>query len=759
MKKDRRYGLGAYLAFSFSLLSLVLTLVMVLVVNITVTQQVKSNIGANLAELAMQMTDRLDRSMFERYREVQLMSQRFGRGEQAQWRATSRQVLDDLQRTYPFYAWIGATDARGKVLVSTNGMLEGVDVSGRPWFSNVGKDVHVGDFHEAKLLGQLLPNPDGEPLRFVDLAFAYAGNDGQPRGVLGAHLYWAWAKDIQQSVIASVAKDRKVEALIVSADNQVLLGPADLQERTLQLQSVRGLQPGKGSFNTEVWPDGREYLVGFSQSQGYGAYPGMGWKTLVRQELSEAYLPVRQLQSRVLGSGIAVALVFSLLGFWAARTITRPLGALSQAAVRLEAGEPAEIGDVSVVYTEVRTLSQSLNSLVRKLLQKEADLKELNVSLENRVEERTRALTQALQHVRENEHRINTIVETAQNAFIGVNFEGFITDWNSEAQKMLGWRREEILGRPLGVLVPERFRPSIEKSLQLFHATGGAGFANTQLERMVLTRDGRELPVEIRIGLINTGNLQFFSAFLQDISGRKQSERMKSEFISTASHELRTPLTAIYASLDMLQSGMAGELPPDVKELLGISHSSAGRLVRLINDVLDVEKIEARSMAYQMTVQPLLPLVTQALVATQTYADQFQVQLMLRSGATDAQVRVDGDRIIQVLVNLLSNAAKFSPAGGAEVGVSVQHLPALVRVSVVDQGSGIPLNFQGRVFERFAQADASDRRQKGGSGLGLSICKSIVEAHRGRISFVSEPGKGSEFYVDLPLAGSGPPKA
>ena len=259
--------------------------------------------------------------------------------------------------------------------------------------------------------------------------------------------------------------------------------------------------------------------------------------------------------------------------------------------------------------------------------------------------------------------------------------------------------------------------------------------------------------MEVRIGLVNDKKLKFVSAFLHDISERKQVERMKSEFISTASHELRTPLTAIYASLDMLNSGMAGELPPDAKALLGISYRSAERLVRLINDVLDVEKIESRNMTYHMVVQPVLPLVEQSIRAMQSYADQYEVKFELVCKSSDEiHVLLDADRVIQVMVNLLSNAAKFSPRVEAVVTVSLQRLAASVREMVADSGSGIPENFRSRIFQRFAQADSSDRRQKGGTGLGLNICKSIIEARGGKIDFVSVPGKGSVFFFDFPQA-------
>ena len=561
-------------------------------------------------------------------------------------------------------------------------------------------------------------------------------------------------------VVASIVPERFAEILTqqrVMGGTVALLdrnGKVVAQSRALKTavgQSVpKPLQDeirksSQGQLKTAT-PDESSALVVFNRS----AYSGWAViKTVPEQNLiSDLWRPVGWL----LGA-LALLLGSSLLLAWImGGRISRPLARLSSAAKQLDAGIPTEIDRTDDSYKEVRVLSESLNALLGNLMQKEEDLTDLNITLERRVVQRTAQLSRALETVRESEERVNTILETAQGAFIAVDFKGHITDWNTQAQKILGWSRAEILGEPLTTLVPERFRGPVGQALHDFNRTGVADFINARFERLLLTKDGRELPVSVRIGLINHGKLKFFSAFLYDISEMKKVERMKSEFISTASHELRTPLTAIYASLDMLHSGMGGKLPADARELIGISLKSAERLVRLVNDVLDVEKIESRSMAYHRVPQPLLPLVEQAITATQSYADQYQVEFELNAAAESAVVSVDADRIIQVIVNLLSNAAKFSPAGGAVVHVSVRQLPGAMRVSVKDAGSGIPEAFRDRIFQRFAQVDASDRRQKGGTGLGLNICKSIIVEHQGTIDFVSEAGKGCEFYFDLPLA-------
>lgn len=265
-----------------------------------------------------------------------------------------------------------------------------------------------------------------------------------------------------------------------------------------------------------------------------------------------------------------------------------------------------------------------------------------------------------------------------------------------------------------------------------------------QFER--LRHDG--IPIEVRGAPMPGGG---FVTTYMDITERKKVERLQGEFISTVSHELRTPLTSIFGSLSLLASGVLGKLPPEGTNLIKIALQNSERLIRLINDILDLEKIESRQMSFNMTVQPLAPLIVQAIEATQSYARQYGIQLEFESRLDDVMVQADSDRIGQVLLNLLSNAIKFSHPEGT-VSVRMARVENRVRVSVVDRGLGIAEEFRSRIFQRFSQEDGSDKRQKGGSGLGLNICKSIVEAHQGHIDYSSGAGQGSEFFFELPLA-------
>jgi PAS domain S-box-containing protein len=319
---------------------------------------------------------------------------------------------------------------------------------------------------------------------------------------------------------------------------------------------------------------------------------------------------------------------------------------------------------------------------------------------------------------------------------------------NAEAEQMFGYRSNELIGRSVDMLVPERLRPQYVRFLQQLDIRSDGRRIALRRDLFGLRKDGSEFPAEVGLNPLRTREGPMVLCVVVDISERMQMERLKDEFVSTVSHELRTPLTSIAASLGLLSGAAHIELPATAKRLITIAHSNSERLVRLINDILDIEKIESGNVSFDLERVEVVTLVAQTIEANRALAEGCGVRLRLDEAGTH-EVRADPDRLMQVVTNLLSNAIKFSPRG-AEVVVSIASCNDKVRISVRDHGAGIPDSFRPHVFEKFAQADATAARPKGGSGLGLSIVKQIVLRLEGEVGFLDAPGGGTIFYLELP---------
>jgi signal transduction histidine kinase len=267
--------------------------------------------------------------------------------------------------------------------------------------------------------------------------------------------------------------------------------------------------------------------------------------------------------------------------------------------------------------------------------------------------------------------------------------------------------------------------------------------------------DGRVFERSSRTGPLQGGGSIRTSVY-RDVSERHQIDQLKSEFVATVSHELRTPLTSIRGALGLMENGLAGALPPQANEFIHIARTNTDRLIRLINDILDLEKIEAGRM--ELLLAPLSPgaIAAEALRAVDNLAHEAAVTLTSEAGNVGL-VLGDSDRLVQVLVNLVSNAVKFSPRGEAVLLRIAAGKPGRIRFEVIDRGPGIPVAQQGKLFKRFQQLDGSDSRATSGTGLGLAICRSIVLQHGGEIGAISTPGQGSTFWLELQHAP--PPKS
>ncbi|MEN3157351.1 ATP-binding protein [Alkalimonas sp. NCh-2] len=275
------------------------------------------------------------------------------------------------------------------------------------------------------------------------------------------------------------------------------------------------------------------------------------------------------------------------------------------------------------------------------------------------------------------------------------------------------------------------------------------------LHYRVMHRDGYARWVEERgqVEYNEDGTVLYLNGFIMDITERMRLQQLKDEFVATVSHELRTPLTAVNGALKLLSATELQGLTGQGKTLLAIAGSNGIRLQRLIDDLLDIEKLVAGKMEFELEAQYIGPILDRCWNDHRVYAEQRQVSLQLLIAAEVQQVRVEIDehRLLQVLANLLSNAFKFSPDGGTVVLSASCQNDAWLEIMVQDEGPGIPEHFKERIFQRFSQADASSSKAKGGTGLGLALCKELVEAMHGDIGFYSEPGQGSHFFVRFPL--------
>jgi PAS domain S-box-containing protein len=351
--------------------------------------------------------------------------------------------------------------------------------------------------------------------------------------------------------------------------------------------------------------------------------------------------------------------------------------------------------------------------------------------------------------------RQEAIFQAALEGMLVINPSGGIESLNPAAAQMFGYEAGELARRDVGVLfeiAPDR--GMVETFLKRL-AAGRRGSTGDVQDFEARRKDGSVFPVAVTVSPVNLADGVRFLVVMRDVTERHAVNRMKSEFVSTVSHELRTPLTSISGSLGLIAGGATGPLPERAQRLIEIARSNCARLIRLINDILDIEKIESGTMRFEVVALPLSRVLAQTIEANREFADAHGVAIELGQIPAGAAILGDEDRVAQVFTNLLSNAAKFSPKGGV-VRVSVTPLDRRYRVSVADDGPGIPDEFRERMFTKFAQADSSDTRAKGGTGLGLSIVREIVARLGGEVSFESAEGHGATFHVDLPAAPAAP---
>lgn len=346
------------------------------------------------------------------------------------------------------------------------------------------------------------------------------------------------------------------------------------------------------------------------------------------------------------------------------------------------------------------------------------------------------------------EERFRVIAENSSDIVALTDVSGTWRYISPAVTSAFGWSVAELIGRNgIDFVHPDDADIYARGSARL--STGRDTLAGQFRMRH---RDGHYVWVETMSRLLRdptTGRPTGWVSNSRDISARRRIEQMKNEFVSTVNHELRTPLTAMLGAAGLAVSGRFGVVSPQLHRLLSIVKSNGDRLSVLVNDILDFEKVSSGKLRFDLKPHRVHQLLERSVAVNRPYADQHGVTLQLLAPTPDTQILVDDERFLQIMANLLSNAAKFSPRGSSvEVTSSVSENHC--RVSVIDHGVGIPISFRDTLFQRFAQADGADNRAKGGTGLGMAIAKHMTEHMHGRIGFESEENIGTTFHLDFP---------
>ncbi|WP_343632443.1 diguanylate cyclase [Roseateles sp.] len=467
----------------------------------------------SLRQVAVDFRDALDRGMAQQFKEVRVLAQLepFRRFEDPE---SMRRALDQIQVGFDHFAWLGVTDGQGKVVAAAGGLLDGVDVSKRPWWQGARKgSPFVGDVHAALLLEKLLPR-QSEPWRFVDFAVPLLDPRGQLQGVFGVHLSWGWARQIKSELIDATMSSHQADALVLGKDGSVILGPAELEGKPVALPPETGM----GLRQHEA--DGIDYFAVSVPSEGYGAYPGLGWTVLVRQPVAVALADYYRLRRQIVLSAVLLLTLAVPLSWWLARRMSRPLDELTGAlARRHHFGEGAlpQVGG----YREAAVLSHALQELSARQAAQDRSLAELNASLERRVQERTVELQEAMTRQESSERRLRTIADNLPVLISYIDADQRLRFLNATFRSWMGMEPDQVLGRTLEEVVgPVLYAPRLQ-----FLKGALAGVRQRFETRSESNGINRDLLTEYVPDIRPDGTVAGVYTLATDISAFKQVER------------------------------------------------------------------------------------------------------------------------------------------------------------------------------------------------------------------------------------------
>lgn len=353
------------------------------------------------------------------------------------------------------------------------------------------------------------------------------------------------------------------------------------------------------------------------------------------------------------------------------------------------------------------------------------------------------------------------ILDTTVDSIVTINEDSIILAFNKNAEKTFGYSRNEVIGKNVNILMPEPYYSQHSTYVQNYLTTGQKKIIGIGREAVAKKKDGTIFPIDLAVSEVITDSNRLFTGIIRDITIKKKEEetlklntkleaelKAKNEYVSIIGHELRTQLSSIYGSLRLLLNEQ--NLSDKMRELVSITLRSSERLNGIVNDVLDIERIRSGKLLVPKEPIELVAAIKEAIATVQPFAKQMEVTIIEENPYSQVLIFGDYNRILRVMINFLTNAMKFSPPQG-KVFITVTEEKDIVRVSVHDQGKGIPKEFHEKIFTPFFQVPDSGARIVGGIGLGLYICKNIINQLGGKIGFTSKPGEGTTFYFELPI--------
>ncbi|WP_226641690.1 diguanylate cyclase domain-containing protein [Mesobacillus subterraneus] len=369
-----KFNLRAYMALFFGVIIIVLTMLLSITISKHSSETIKREIGNSLSTTAYHMADKLDSFMWSRIGEVEVLSQIEDIKSPDDLQA-AQELIDQLHSSFPVFSWIGLTDAAGNVVAASDQILFGKNISQRPVYQEGKNGTFIGDVHNAVLLANLLPNPTGEPMQFVDISKPLTDANGNFSGVLATHLSWEWSSQVKDEIVQPLKDELSgAEVFVVSGkDNTVLLGPPHMTGKILDINSVHNAVNGENNWLVEEWPDGKKYLTGFSIGDGHQDYSGLGWIVIVRIPAENAFAPVENLKIFIIKLGTITAVIFAVIGWLFAGFVTSPLRKITKAAHSLRLGKEAAIPYIKGIK-DLELLSGSLRELVDSLVRTESSL-------------------------------------------------------------------------------------------------------------------------------------------------------------------------------------------------------------------------------------------------------------------------------------------------------------------------------------------------------------------------------------------------